>query len=151
MTKKIIEKYIFEGFGFPIILRNIVVDKHNGEEFPDIDYNELELSMVKALIASPQALNGSHLKFLRKFMKTSLRDIADELGVSHAQIKNWEDNVNEQTGMLPEIERRFKNLTLSHLIALEQKVLSGVLIDQKIIAVKSYEPFDPDKIKLKYG
>jgi len=151
MAKKIIEKYIFEGLGFPVALRNVIVDKYDGEEFPDINFNELELWVVRALIVSPRALLGAHLKFLRKFMKASLRDASDAIGISHAQIKNWEDKADEQTGMSPEVERRFKNLVLSYLMAMEQRTLTGLLIDQKIEAADSHEPFDPYQVKLKYG
>lgn len=62
MENKIIEKFIFQGFGFPILLHNVVVDQ----------YNELELQTVKALIKSSKALNGAQLQFLRKHMEKYL-------------------------------------------------------------------------------
>ena len=150
MKKKIIDKYIFEGFGFPVILHNVVVGKFE-EEYPEINYKELELKTVQSLIASSIALTGNQLRFLRKFMKKSLRDIANDIEVSHAQIKNWEDKMKEVTGMNHNLERRFKNLVLTYLMGLLQKSLSDSLMTQHIEESKKEEPFDPYEVKLKFG
>lgn len=151
MKKKIMEKFIFEGFGFSIVLHNIIIDQYDGEEFPDIDYKELKLQTVRALIMSAKALNGAQLQFLRKFMKKSLRDLGEELEVSHAQIKNWEDKSLEFTGMTPIQERKLKNHVLSYLISREQQFLSDKLLTQDIEQVVGEEPFDPYKEELRYG
>lgn len=151
MKKKILEKYIFEGFGFPVILHNVIVDHYDGEEFPDINFNELRLQTVRALIMSSRALNGAQLQFLRKFMKKSLRDLGEELEVSHAQIKNWEDKSFELTGLTQNQERRLKNHVLNYLLAQEQQFFTDRLLTQEIEHVSDKEPFDPYKEELKYG
>ena len=151
MKKKIMENYIFEGFGFPVVLHNVVVGKFEGEEYPELNYQELEFKTVQSLIASPKALTGNQFKFLRKFMKHSLREIADGIEVSHSQIKNWEEKTKEVTGMDSDLEKRFKNLTLTYLMSMLQKSLSDVLMTQTIKESKEKEPFDPYKVELKYG
>lgn len=151
MEKKIMKEYIFEGFGFPVVLHNVQIDNFEGEEYPELDYKELEFKTVQSLIASPRALTGNQLKFLRKFMKRSLRDIASDIEVSHAQIKNWEDRAKDSTGMGADVERRFKNFVLTYLIGIFQKSLSDVLITQTIEETKEEAPLDPYEVKLKYG
>ncbi len=151
MKKKIIAEFIFEGFGFPVILRNVSVDKYDGEDFPEIDYFELTQQTVRALIMSSTAINGAQLQFLRKYTKKSLRDLGEELKVSHAQIKIWEDRNSEFTGLTHIQERMFKSHVLSFLLSQEQKFFSDRLFTQNIEQVTDKEPFDPYKEELKYG
>lgn len=151
MKKKILDKFIFEGFGFPVVLHNVIVSSFNGEDFPEINYNELRLQTIRALILSPKALKGAQLQFLRKFLKKSLRDIAEDLGVSHAQIKIWEDKSLEFTGLTQNQERKLKNHVLSFLISEEQRFLYDKLLTQKIEYQSDEGPFDPFKENLKYG
>ena len=151
MKKKIIEKFIFEGFGFPIVLHDVIVDQYDGQEFPEINYNELKLQTVKALLISSKALSGAQLQFLRKYTKKSLRDLADDLEVSHAQIKNWEDKKLELTGMTNTQERILKNHVFNFLISQEQRYFSDKLITQEIEQIEQVEPFDPYKEELRYG
>lgn len=151
MKKKILDKFIFEGFGFPIVLHNVIVTSFNGEDFPEINYNELRLQTIRALILSSKALKGAQLQFLRKFLKKSLRDIAEDLGVSHAQIKIWEDKSLEFTGLTQNQERKLKNHVLSFLISEEQRFLYDKLLTQKIEHQSDEGPFDPFNENLKYG
>ena len=145
MSKKILNKFIFEGFGFPIVLHNVVVEKYDGEEFPEINYNELRERTVKALIMSSKALTGAQLQFLRKYLNRSLRDLGEDLEVSHAQIKNWEDRSLEFTGMTQNQERKLKNHVLNYLISQEQRLLYDKLLIQQIEHIPAEEPFDPYK------
>lgn len=151
MKKKILDKFIFDGFGFPVILYNVIVDKYDGEEFPEINYTKLSRQTVKALILSSKALSGAQLQFIRKYTKKSLRDLGDDLGVSHAQIKIWEDRDQEFTGMTHNQERRLKNHVLNYLISEEQSFLSDRLHTQVIEQISDNEPFDPFKEDLKIG
>lgn len=151
MKKKIVEKFIFEGFGFSVILHNVIVDKYDGEEFPEINYAELKLQTVRALIMSSKALNGAQLQFLRKYTKKSLRDLGEDLEVSHAQIKIWEDKSLEFTGMTQNQERKLKNHVLNYLISQEQRFLYDRLLTQEIVHISDDGPFDPYKEELKYG
>lgn len=151
MNKKIIEKFIFEGFRFSVVLHNVIVDLYDGEEFPEINYNELKVQTIRALIMSPKALSGAQLKFLRKYMKKSLRDLGEELEVSHAQIKNWEDKNLEFTGLTQNQERKLKNHVLNYLLSQEQRFLYDRLLTQDIEHISDEGPFDPYKKELRYG
>ena len=143
MKNKILEKLIFEGFGFPVVLHNVIIRHYEGEAFPDINYNELKLQTIKALIISPNAINGAQLKFLRKFVNKSLRDLGAELEVSHAQIKNWEDADHSFTGLTQNQERKLKSLVLNHLLSQEQKYFYDRLLNQDIKYDSENGPFDP--------
>jgi len=151
MKKKIIEKFIFEGFGFSVLLHNVVVGQYDGEDFPEINYKELKDKTVRALIMSSKAISGAQLQFLRKYMNKSLRDLGEELEVSHAQIKNWEDRSSELTGLSQNQERKLKNHALNFIISQEQQFLSDRLLTQKIEYILDLGPFDPYKEELQYG
>ena len=141
MEKIILDKFIFEGFGFPLVLHNVVVDKYDGEDFPQINYSELRLRTVKALIMSSKALTGAQIQFLRKYTNKSLQELEEELKVSHTKIKIWEEN---------DQERKLKNHVLNYYIYQKQRFLSDRLLTQEITQISDDGPFDPFKEELKY-
>lgn len=143
MKKKIVSKFIFEGFGFPVILHNIILNNHNGEEYPEINYNDLEFKTVQSLLITNKAITGHQLKFLRKFIKKSLRELGHELKVSHAQIKIIEEKNDHVSGLNSDQERRFKNIVLNHFLFEQQKILSDKILSQSLIQDSSEGPFDP--------
>lgn len=151
MKKKILPKFIFEGFGFPIVLKDVIIEKVGEDEFPEINYNELKIKTVKALIITSKALTGAQLQFFRKFVDQSLREFADHIEVSHAQIKNWEDRPEELTGLTQNQERKIKNLVLNFLLSQEQKFYYDRLLTQEIEKLTDQGPLDPYSVDLKFG
>jgi DNA-binding transcriptional regulator YiaG len=132
MTKTL-KKYIFTAFGFPVLLHNVVIkESKSGDEYADINIKDLEKFVVKALIKSSIALTGAKLKFIRKFLKLSLRDLGHELEIPHTNIKLWEDNINDKTGLNPTQEARLKYLVFLYIHTLEQKELSKTLFSMDL-------------------
>ena len=78
---KILETYTFKGFGFDVLLKNVVLKSVHGEEYPDINMNEVKLSTAKALLNSKQRINGYQLKFLRTFLRMSFDDVSNKIHV----------------------------------------------------------------------
>ncbi len=148
MDKKL-KEFTFTAFGFPVLLHDVVVKKTEcGEEYPDINMKELELTVAKALIKNSTPLNGAKLMFLRKFLKLSLRDLGQELGVPHSNIKLWEDSGKDKTGLATTGEKLLKYLVLIHIQVIEQKELSkGFFSDVE----ESTSINAPLEIEFKYG
>ena len=126
----ILKEYTFTAFGFPVLLHDVVIKETEcGEEYPDINIKELEVVVVKSLIKSSIPLSGAKLKFLRTFLKLSLRDLGQELGIPHSNIKLWEDNSGDKTGLGVVQEKQLKYLVLIHIQVLEQKELSRAFFE----------------------
>lgn len=85
-----VEKYIYEGFGFPVLLNNIEVQEAYGKTIPIINTNKLSVDVARALILSRLPYNGFHLKFLRTFLGMSVSDFSKEIDKSRTTISNWE-------------------------------------------------------------
>jgi len=146
---KTLKEYTFTAFGFPILLFDVAVKESDiGEEYPDINMKELELAVARALVKLPIPLNGAKLKFLRKFLKLSLRDLGQELGVPHTNIKLWEDNSKEKTGLEVAQERQLKYLVLIHIQSIEQKELSKGFFAETLDISSINTPLE---IEYKYG
>jgi DNA-binding transcriptional regulator YiaG len=122
--KKTIKQYTFNGFGFPIELRNVGIKKTDlGEEYLDLDLKQLELDIVKKIIKSNRRLSGAMLKFLRVFSQLSLRQLAKELQLPHSTIKLWEDQGEQLSGLSFQQFNKLKFLILTYIHHLEQKEL----------------------------
>jgi DNA-binding transcriptional regulator YiaG len=130
--KKRINEFIFEAFGFPVLLRDVPVgEADSGEEFLDINMKVLEEVVAKSLITSSITLTGVTLKFLRGFLGLSLRDLGSEIEVPHTSLKLWEDNQDKKTGLDENQEKRLKYLVLLKVHTNEQKEFSKCLFDSK--------------------
>lgn len=148
MSKKL-KKYTFTGFGFPVLLHDVAVkETEGGEEYPDLNVNALEQAVAKTLVRVPTFLTGAKLKFLRKFLKMSLRDLAQELNVPHTNIKLWEDNAKEKTGLEMAQEKQLKYIVLLHIHVLEQKELSKTFFTEQLMSASEDEPLE---VEYKFG
>ena len=82
--------FIYEGLGIPIKLINVSLKKMLGEWVLDINVNQLQLDILKALIHKSTPLNGKELKFIRKFLNMTTADFGKLFGVSHVAVVKWE-------------------------------------------------------------
>lgn len=147
--EKTLKEYTLTFFGFPVLLSDVVIkETEGGEKYPDINMKALEFVVAKALIKSSIPFNGAKLKFLRKFLKLSLRDLGQELGTPHTSLKLWEDNSKDKTGLTSSQEKKLKYLILIHIQVLEQKELSKVFFEDS----KDVGPLNaPLEVEYKYG
>jgi len=117
---KILETYIFKGFGFDVLLKNVVLRSVHGEEYPDINLNKVKLSTAKALINSKQRFNGYQLKFLRTILKMSFDDVSNKIHVPASTLRSWENKGTEFTGLTIEQEKAFRILAIYTIIESEK-------------------------------
>jgi DNA-binding transcriptional regulator YiaG len=91
MKNKKTETFIYEAFGFPIKLINVPMKKMIGEWVMDIDFNRLQLAILRCLLYKPVPLSGPELRFLRKFLNMSTTDFGKIFGVTHVAVVKWEN------------------------------------------------------------
>ena len=65
---KILLDHIDYGFGFPVIIDKVVITEFQGEEILDIDYNELEEKVLRALCYKETRLTKEEIKFIRLYL-----------------------------------------------------------------------------------
>ncbi len=117
---KILETYIFKGFGFDVLLKNVALRSVHGEEYPDINMNEVKLRTAKALLNSKQRINGYQLKFLRTFLTLSIDDVSHKIQVPASTLRTWENNGNDFTGLTIEQEKAFRILAIYRIIEVKK-------------------------------
>lgn len=96
---KIQKEYIDEGFGFPIKLLNVPMVKVRGVWTPDIDYNKLTTEVLKVLARKPTRLTGNEIRFIRLQAEMTLVEFGQRFGVTHANVKKWENCGDRATNM----------------------------------------------------
>ncbi|MBS0655149.1 MAG: hypothetical protein JSR46_05190 [Verrucomicrobia bacterium] len=94
------KKLIYNGLGFPIVLRGVQTFEFRGEVLPKINHREFEDMVFKALLRYPARFSGAHLSFVRGYMQLSQKKFASMLGLStHATVSGWEGKKHLATGM----------------------------------------------------
>lgn len=105
-VKEVVKEFIYDGFGFPVKLHNVIILKDRDYTYPLIALNDLMFKVATALIIRNEKLSGAKLKFLRKFCNKSLDDFAKILEVSKTTILNWEKDYPDKTLPLSDIQLR---------------------------------------------
>src|SRR3990172_2552953 len=82
--------FIYEAFGFPILLINVPMRRIVGEWVIDVNFNALEKAVLRSVINKSTFLNGAELRFIRKYLALSTTDFGKIFDVSHAAISKWE-------------------------------------------------------------
>jgi DNA-binding transcriptional regulator YiaG len=132
---KVLEKYIFTGFGFDVLLRDVVVKNVHGEAYPDVNMNELKLKTVKALLVMPIKLTGYQIKFLRTFLKLSFDDLSEKIDIPASTIRSWENRGAEVSGLSIEHEKAFRIYAVHAIFDLERTKMDKGLILRKEFAL----------------
>lgn len=137
---KILSKYIFTGFGFDVLLKDIVIKKVDGEEYPDININELKLKTAKALLVMPVKMTGHQIKFLRTFLKLSYDDLSRKIDVPASTLRSWEKKGHETSGFSVEHEKLFRNYAIHSLFEIERSKMEKELILTKFFSEPQKNP-----------
>src|ERR1700690_3051690 len=99
MKRKRVERFVYNGLGFPVELGRVVLVRPRHKWAPEVDLNELESGAFRALATKPARLTGNEVPFIRQFMNLTLQGFADLLRVTHPTVMNWESAYAEPTGM----------------------------------------------------
>lgn len=99
METKIKARYVDNGFGFPVVMRNVPMVKARGEWTPHIDYNLLAGKVLKMLSVLQGRLSGDQLRFIREHFEMTLQQFAGRFAVTHPAVIKWERAGSNPTGM----------------------------------------------------
>lgn len=100
-SSRIVERFRWEGFGFPLILAQArFITTPSGYEILDIDMNALKRTVLKALILKPWSLTGAELRFIRTALELKQADFAALIDVAgHSSVAQWEAKKDAPSGM----------------------------------------------------
>lgn len=121
---KIVDNYTFKGFGFDVLLKNILVKSVDGEEYPAINMNELKNTTAKALLKSKQRLTGYQIKFLRTYLKMSFDEVAGEIHVAASTLRSWENKGAEFSGFDVGHEKAFRIMAINKILEKEKSTFN---------------------------
>ena len=117
---KTLKSYIFKGFGFDVLLKDVTLDLVDGEEFPKINMNVLKTSTAKALLSSKHCLTGNQMKFLRTYLKMSFDEVSAKIHISASTLRSWENKGVDFTGLSLEQEKAFRILAINQMLEQEK-------------------------------
>jgi DNA-binding transcriptional regulator YiaG len=118
MKGKKTETFVFHGLGFPITLIKAPMKKILGEWIVDIDMEELQRVVLRALIYKSTRLTKDELRFIRKFLFMTTTAFGEILGVSHVAVLKWEKG---QRRVSASIELCIRLYILDHLHAKDKE------------------------------
>jgi DNA-binding XRE family transcriptional regulator len=91
--------FIYEGFGFPVKFKNVILIKVRGVWTPKVDYERTSKDLLRALAQKPARLTGCEVRFIRLEFEMTLQEFAKRFGVSHVAVLKWEKTKNHPTAM----------------------------------------------------
>lgn len=118
MKKQKVEKEIvYEGLGFPVILRNVPMIELRGIWTLDIDLNILQKVVLLALAHHPSDLTGNQIRFIRTWLSLTQSKFGKLFGVTHPAIVKWEKTGDKSSKMSLTTQRDLRLWLLDQLLA----------------------------------
>lgn len=105
LARKRQRSFLYEGFGFPVVLVNVPMVRSRGVWTPDVDYRKLALHVLRGLALKPARLTGDEVRFIRHSMEMTLEAFARRFGVTHPAVLQWEQSGKKPTRMAWAIEK----------------------------------------------
>ncbi len=118
MKKRKIEKtYIYNGFGFPIVLQDVPMVEVRGIWTPEVNYNILQKVVLLALCHQSTTLSGNQVRFMRKYFNMTLDVFAKKFGVTHAAVLKWEKKGDNPAKILTGYEKEIRLFVLDQILS----------------------------------
>lgn len=115
MAKKAIKKYVYEGLGFPVVLKNVPTVEVRGEIVPHINFNALQKTVLLYLCYKHSPLTGNEVRFIRHYLEMTLAAFGSKFACSHAAVLKWEKFGNNFAKIEPTTDICIRLFVLNHL------------------------------------
>ena len=92
-------KFIENGFGFPVEILNPTFKTVFGKKVLDVNYKTLSELVLNQLVTKQGRLTGHELKYIVDKMEQTTREFAKPLGTSHAVVLKWQKKGDDLTNM----------------------------------------------------
>jgi hypothetical protein len=140
------KRFVYDGFGFPVVLCNVTMIKVRGAWTPKVDYNKLGQDVLIELAHKPARLTGNEVRFIRHWFEMPLTQFGRRFSVSHPAVLKWEEAKDEATTMKWSVE---KDIRLFILDALKVKdaMLAALYRDLRKEATAAGKPLEINILK----
>lgn len=91
--------FVYNGFGFPVVLQNVPMVRIRGCWTPDVDFNRLAAEVLLLLARRPVRMTGDHVRFIRHQFEMTLQQFAEWFSVTHPAVIEWEACGRQPTKM----------------------------------------------------
>lgn len=119
--QKIQEEFIYEGLGFPIVLKNVPMIYIRDSWVLNIKLNLFQKVVLLGLAFHEYILTGNQIKFIRLWLGLTQTEFGNLLGVTHPAVVKWEKYENESSKMTLTTQRDLRFLILDRLLC-EDKI-----------------------------
>ena len=141
--KKIEKRFLYEGFGFPVVFLNVPMIEVRGVWTPGVDYNKLTRAVVLALAYKPARLIGSEIRFIRLFFEMTLESFGKRFDVTHSGVMKWEAAAHRAPSLKWPVEKDVRLFILDQL-DVRPKEFKGAYESLRQGAKVSSEPIEMD-------
>lgn len=124
MKKKIVEKFIYEGLGFPIELHKVemVMVGKDKKWQPKIDVRKVADTAIEKLAFQKERFSGNQVKFIRSYFSMTLRAFAENIvRESHTAVSKWENFGEKVTNMDINIEKILRLYIYQKVVSIKKK------------------------------
>lgn len=112
---KIEKRFVYDGFGFDVVIRNVPMVKVRGTWTPKLDYNKLARDVVLALAHKPARLTGAEIRFIRLHFEMTLESFGKRFAVSHPAVMKWEATDDRAPALKWPVEKDIRLFVLDQL------------------------------------
>jgi len=111
--RKVQRRFVYNGYGFPVVLRNVPMVMVRGSWTPNINYNVLTQKTLYELAHKPVRLTGDEVRFIRHSFDMTLTEFGKERSVKAATVTRWEKAGEKATSMKWLTEKRLRASVLA--------------------------------------
>jgi len=140
---KISKRFVYDGLGFPVVLRNVPMVKVRGSWTPQINYNELSRHVILALATKPGRLTGHEVRFIRHYFGKTLESFGKRFDVSHPAVLKWEDAGEEAIAVKWPMEKDIRLFILDQL-NVKPRDFKGAYENLRVETKASHRPIEMD-------
>jgi DNA-binding XRE family transcriptional regulator len=144
MKKKIEQEIVYEGLGFPIILRNVPMIELRGVWTLDIDPNILQKVVLLTLAHQHSDLTGNQIRYIRNWLKLTQSEFGKLFGVTHPAIVKWEKTENKGSKMNLTTQRDMRLWLLDKLLTKDDDFRRAFRLAHMVNYSQPHEPLKFD-------
>lgn len=141
---KVEKEYVYEGLGFPVVLRNVPMIELRGIWAVDVDLNLLQKVVLLALAHHPSDLSGNQIRFIRSWLDLTQSEFGKLFGVTHPAVVKWEKTANKGSKMNLTTQRDLRLWLLDHLLTKDDDFRKAFKIVHMTDYSQAVEPLEID-------
>jgi len=119
VKKKRVERFTYEGLGFPVVLVDVPFIQVNGIWTPAINYNELQKDVLLGLCHKPAPFSGNEVHFIRSYFEMTFEVFAKRLGVRRVTVVKWEKARKKPAKIKSSLELLIRHVIFENCVQIE--------------------------------